>query len=128
MEEAFVALLLASAGVQALAYDRVTWVKRDQDAALPAVVLHRIAGAPEYHLTGQSSLFDSVVQADCWGETYAQAKLLARAVKAAVSAHADANFQGLFVMAERDDVEPPADGLPEIHRTSLDVRVWSLVS
>jgi hypothetical protein len=127
MEEALVAMLLADAGVQALMATRVTWMKRTQGAPLPGGVLNRIAGqGVGDHMRGQDGLAYALVQVDAYGATYADSKRASRALRAALIARADPRFTGIFIRAERDFLEPAANGQPEIHRTSLDAEVWFL--
>lgn len=120
MEEALIAHLLADSGVAALAGTRVYPVLRPQGEPLPAITVTRITGGPGYTLEGSDELADSIAQVDCWAGTYADAKLLARAVKAAAAGVA--GVQGVFIDAERDSVARPAN--ENIFRTSIDLRVW----
>lgn len=125
MEEALVAHLLAQSGITAVSGQRITWGRRTQGAALPAIVLHRIDGNRDYHLSGASGLVASRVQVDCWANTFAAAKLAARAVEAAVSgAHftqGQTRFDAILIADERDDSED-VNGAP-LFRTSLDLAV-----
>lgn len=129
MEEALLALLTGSAGVTALVpAGRIVWASR-VGPTLPAIVLWTVSARPDYAMAGANGLVVALVQIDCWGSTYAQAKSTARAVKAALSGHRDGVFQGLFVEGERDSFEAgdgaPPDAAPTgFHRTSLDVRAW----
>ncbi|MCR5874365.1 DUF3168 domain-containing protein [Phenylobacterium sp. J426] len=131
MEDELRARLLAATALVALVpAERIAWSRR---RGMPAVALWRVSGRPDYHLKGASGLVDSVVQIDCWGSTYEQAKNIARAVKVALSGFSDAVFRGVFIENERDGFEAgdgaPSSGAPSnFFRTSLDVRVWSTVS
>ena len=128
MEEDLRGQILSHAAVRSLTGQRVTWVMRPQGSPLPAVVLHRITGGREYTYAGRIDLVSSLVQIDCWGQSYAQAKSVSRAVIAALDA-LTTPFQGAFVEDERDTYErgeapPTTSGTPDFYRTSLDVRVW----
>lgn len=128
MEEALTAQLLASAGLLALVGERITWGLREPGSPLPALVLTLISARPDYTTTGASGLTDNLIQADCWGATYAEAKAVARAV-IDVCAQLSAPFRGpAFVESERDDAfqaaAPDADGGTDLFRTSLDLRAW----
>jgi len=128
MEEDLVAQLLADAGLSALVGDRITWNLRDQAGALPAVVLHLIDATRQRFLGGRRSGFEGAyLQADCWGSTFAEAKDVSRAFRAALDNLTGA-FRGSAEEHERDDafLDPaPVGHRPaELHRTSLDVRVW----
>lgn len=125
MEEALVAYLLAQAGPSAMVSDRITWARRGQGKPLPAVVLYRIDGAPDYHLGGASGLVSSRVQVDCWANTFGDAKRTARAVAIAVSGmrfnQGAIRFDALLIIDERDSSED-LNGTP-LFRTSLDLAV-----
>lgn len=123
-------LLAATALADLVPPDRIVWGQRQ---GLPAVALWRVSGRPDYHLKGASGLVDSVVQIDCWGSSYGEAKSVAREVRAVLSGLSDAVFRSIFIENERDGFEA-GDGAPDgstpsnFYRTSLDVRVWSTVS
>lgn len=126
MEEALTALLLANAGVSAMVGDRVNWSARPDDAALPAVTLHRISGRRDQTSSGRSGLVDSTVQIDTWGRTFKEAKLLARAVILALP-HARTLtggivLQGIFIDSESDSFE--GDAPEPLYRTRIDISVW----
>lgn len=126
MEEAFIAHLLATAGVTALVGTRVYFSMAPQDAAAPRVVVHRISGLPVYHTSGQSDLCDTRLQVDCWATTALSAIQIARAVKATCLASftQDAiEFSSITQLSERTSFsgEGPT---ARLHRVSLDFRVW----
>lgn len=125
MEEAMVAWLLEQAGLSARVRNRITWLRRKQGGALPAIVLHRAGGDRDYHLTGASGLVASRVQADCWGDSFADAKTTARALEAAASGARfvrDAvRFDAVLVVDERDDSFD--ENGKALFRTSLDLMV-----
>lgn len=125
MEAALIAHLLAQAGITALVGNRINWLRRPQAAVLPDIILHRIDGAPDYHLTGPSGLVESRVQVDCWADTFAGAKHIARAVEAAVSGQrftrGAIRFDAILILDEGDDT---FDETPNVYfRTRLDLAV-----
>lgn len=124
MEAALIAKLLASAGITAQVGQRITWARRDQGGTLPAIVLNRIDGVPDYHLSGPSGLVESRVQVDCWGSSYGAAKAIARAVEAVVSGarftQGGVRFDAILIVDERDST---FDETTPIFRTSLDLQV-----
>lgn len=126
MEAALLARLLATAGLTALVSTRINWGRRPQGETLPAVVLHRIDGSPNYHLTGSSGLVESRVQVDCWGSTYGSAKAVARQVEAAVSGlrftRGAIRFDVILILDERDSTFD--ENNEPIFRTSLDLGVF----
>ncbi len=128
MEEALRTILLGAAGVSALVGTRVDWGLRPQHvAALPAVVLHKISSPRDYNMDGASGLVDSRIQATCYGETYADAKLTARAVMAAVNGLATTQSGVVF---QRIDIDNERDGNGEqqnghhLFWTSIDLQIW----
>lgn len=128
MEEGLIAKLLADGGVAALVSTRVFPGRRPQASPLPAIVLHTISGEPIYTDQGEAGLASARVQFDCWGETYASAKGVARAVKSALSAFVGqaggVTFQNILVDAERDFSEGGSDAAEYLYRTNLDLIVW----
>lgn len=130
MEEAFTAYLLGATGLTALVSNRIDWVKRPQGKPLPAIVLQKVDGAPVYSDEGESGLFSARIQVDCWAETYAAVKAVARQVMARLSATTESaftqnniSFQSAFNSDEQDVLEVDADGHP-IYRVRLDFIVW----
>ncbi len=127
MEEALIALLLADAGVAGIAAARIFPGARPQGSALPAVVLHRISGAPLYADDGEVGLEKARIQVDCWADTYAGAKLLARAVTAVLSGFEGTagatHFHIIELDAERDLRQGGANAEAYPFRTMLDFLV-----
>lgn len=128
MEEALIAYLKANAGVAAVVGTRVTAGERKQGGDLPAIVFHLIGSDPHYADQGTTGLVDSLIQFDCWGETYADAKRAARAVKAALQdfegTTGGVEFQAVFLENEQD-FPPSGNNQSEyLHRTKLDFNPW----
>jgi Protein of unknown function (DUF3168) len=127
MEEAIIARLIADAGVSAIT-TRVHPGSVPQGAALPAIVFNLIDGAPTYTDDGETGLASSRVQIDCWAASYPQAKRLARAVKASLSAFVGTSggiaFQYILLDTERDLREAGINADDYPFRTSLDFIVW----
>lgn len=130
MEEALIARLLASTALAALVGDRITPGRRDQGAALPALVVHKIDAPRDYHLQGASGLITARMQVDCWGADYASAKRAARAVAAAMSgarwSAAGVRFDGVLVEDESDDTFD--EGSEALFRTRLDLMVHHAIA
>lgn len=121
MEEALVALFLADAALAGLIGSRIHWGVRPQGEALPGVTLFRTDGAEGRIYTGGDGFADSIVQADCWAETYAAAKGVARALKAAAVGRHGAVLKGVFVESERDGTEHAPPNF--YYRVTIDLRV-----
>lgn len=93
LEEAVVARLRAAAAVTALVGSgntaRIYWLVRPQGGALPAVVLTVSSEDRDQHLDGDNDMIETVVQADSWATSQAQASALDAAVRAALMPPAD---------------------------------------
>jgi hypothetical protein len=128
MEEALIAKLLATPGVAGLAGTRVYPGSRPQGSPLPALVFSLIDGMPLYADDGEVGLAQSRVQIDCWADSYADAKTLARSVKAALSGFVGmsggVDFPTIFIDAERDLREGGSNAAEYLFRTSIDFIVW----
>ena len=121
MEEALRAALLATSGVTALVADRLDWGLRPEGAT--SVRLQLVGTVPVYTHAGRDALTPYRVQADCFGRRYGEAKLLARAIEAAVGGLTRPAFEACFLLGERDDQDTDVAGQP-LHRTSLDFQIW----
>jgi hypothetical protein len=106
-----VAALVVSGGVT-----RIYPLEVPQDVVMPAVVYQRIASAPEVTLDGDAGLDAVRVQVSCWAATYAGAKELAAAVRAAVNA---SNLRAVTEI-EIDD----RDTETRQYRVIIDFRIW----
>lgn len=126
MEEAIINLLLASGAVNAIAGDRIFWSARPDEVDLPAITLHRITGLRDTTMSGRSGLVSSTVQIDAWGRTFKEAKLLGRAVIAALpharTATGGIVLQGIFIESESDTFE--GNDPQPLYRTRIDISVW----
>lgn len=126
MEEALIAYLLAHSPLTALVGSRIRPVIAKQGEGFPSVVVSMVSHLPEYVTQGPVSLADSRVQVDCYGETFAASRAVARAIKLRMSGQrftsGGVEFQQCTVIAERSSYE---DGKEvKLHRTSVDFRVW----
>ena len=130
MEEAITDLLLGASGLTALVGQRITWATRPQAHALPAVVLHKIDGAPVYSDEGESGLFSARIQIDAWATTYAAARAVSREIMAVLSGYGPDSpatgieFQGVFAEAEQDSFEEATGGV-RLYRVRGDFIIWS---
>lgn len=129
MEEALRALLAGTAAITNLTGTRIYWGRRSQStSALPAIVLERVSGRRDYHMTDASGLVETRVQADCFGETYAQAKTAARALMDAVNAYSgtvsSTVFQRISIEGERDYDGKESNAARHLFVTSIDLLIW----
>lgn len=128
MEEELRAALLANAGVAAIIAARASWGGRPQTSQVPALILHVIASPQQHTYRGRNERVERVVQIDCWGGTYLEAKGLARAVLACLDGLKAWPLK-VFPLDVRDDdftqaEGPDASGASDLYRTSIDARVW----
>lgn len=128
MEEALRSLIVSASGVTNLVSTRVYWRQAPQSVSANFINLHRVGGGRDYKMGGASGLVESRVQVDCWGGKYSEAKLIARAVEAAVSGYSGTiggkQVQGIFIDAERDDDQSDSGDVATRYRTSLDLLIW----
>lgn len=108
------AALIADATVAGLVGTRISPPPRPQDSGEPAVVLQVIGTEPEWHLRGQSDLDKVVLQIECHGTTYQQAKVLAAAVRAVLE------LRGDVMTSEIREHE----SVTETHQFTQDWDVW----
>lgn len=111
-----VAVLQAAQPVQALAAKRISPVIKSQALALPAVTLQRSAVNPVNSLTGHCDLDENQIQVDSWAETYAAARALADACRAAIQA------AGHVMNSEFDNYEPSVE--PGVYCITQSYSVW----
>jgi len=96
MEEALRTLMLGNAGISARVGTRITWGERLQGSAVPAINMDVASKLTIYHMTGASSYNKYRVQINCYGNSYADAKLTSRAVSDFLSTYQAGDFQGIF--------------------------------
>lgn len=121
METEVTSLLASVAG------GRRYWVRAPQNAAKPYVVLYRIDGIPTYTYSGRAGLIASRVQANCYGETYASAKLTAAALIAALEGantlgdSPPGKIQAIFIESDgRDLATEDAGAVQHLFAVSVD--------
>lgn len=128
MKEALRAHLLADSGVAAVIGSRVAWGVLPRGGALPSIALHLIDGQRDYAMQAPSGLVRARVQADCWALTYADATAVSRAARGALSGLRQTvdgvEFQGIFLIDERDLSEEGTGADELFHRVSLDFEIW----
>lgn len=120
MEEIIRALLLADSGVSSHAGTRINFGVHPQGEPLPAVVLNTISDNEGYLIASPDGLNAARIQADCYAGTYGAAKLLSRAVSAALSGHSGNGIKGVFHAGSRDGREGGANEAERPYRVSLD--------
>lgn len=124
MEEALRALLLASSGVASLAPSaRINWGAHPQGADLPSLVLNTISGSEGLTMSGPDGIETSRVQIDAYAHTYAGAKILSRAVIAALHAYRSGAFRLVVHEGTRDSREGGSNEAERPFRCSMDFTV-----
>lgn len=117
VESEIIAVLAASdSPFPTSAENKVYALVLPDDATMPAITYQRISNVPVDDLSGHSGLDHVRMQVDCWAETYAAAKELAKEVRAIMTA---AGFKALLA-TDRDDYEPDT----QRYRASSDYLVW----
>jgi hypothetical protein len=66
----------------------VWWVEMPEEALLPGIVLSQVSGAGIPTMDGPDPLHTARIQVSCYGETFADAKSLARAVRTTLEGYA----------------------------------------
>lgn len=128
MEEAIRSRLLATSGVTSLVGSRVYWGSRPQGGTLPDIIIRNISGAPIYTDDGESGLAEARLEIDCYGETFGNAKSVARAVIVSLSAFfgqvGGVTFQYILLDSERDFRDAGINADEYLFRTNMDFIVW----
>lgn len=114
MQQVLANLLLAHAPLKALVVNRIQWDTIPQSEPFPSVVMFVISGVTDYTMQGASGLVMTRVQFDCRGNTAAQARQVANALRDRLSGFSGVfsgyHFQGCFEQGQRTrfDRDPPA--------------------
>lgn len=88
IETAIWQILADDSGVGTLCGDRIYPIGVPQDGTLPAVTYQQIAGPRDHTFSGASGLVVAFYQVTSWATTYAAAKGLSEAVRAALDDYA----------------------------------------
>lgn len=124
MDEVLWALLTGAPAVFSAAGDRIYWGLAPQGAQLPYIVLTRISGFDDPHLTGTDGLWRYRVQVDCYGSDRPSVVPLQLAVVALLNGYSTftgSGITGCFIDSIRDDIEDAASG--QVFRISSDFNI-----
>lgn len=130
MEKDLIAYMLTLTGITTLCSSRIYPISRPQGDSLPALVVQRISGSPEYADDGEVGLEFGRIQVRAWGETYGAAKDLIAAVIDNLSAVADVTqgsttFRQIHVDVIRDDPRTGGNNTSEyLFSSSVDLTIW----
>lgn len=125
--EAVVARLKADSSVTAIVADRIYWVVRPQDDALPCLVLQVVSEERTQHLKGFDDCFEARVQVAAQSLRYSESRKLAEAAVAALIDVAECDdATGDNIIFWRGSVDGPRDlGSQEetrfVHRAVMDL-------
>jgi len=120
MEEQLRAILLAASSVTDIVGNRINWGSIPQGQNYPGVAMHVIDEISESTMTGPDGLLQGRVQIDCYALTYAQSKVLARAIIATLDGFRGGIFSGIFLASARDSRESGTNEADRPFRVSLD--------
>lgn len=139
IEKSLVIYLKSISAVSALVGDKVYPLSAKQGIGYPRIEYQALSGLALASLdSGPCSLHQARYQLSCWGETYSEAKDLARAVKGTATTQRLDGYRGWmggqaagnFVQSSRiensqDDEEPPVhDDDEKLERVIFDVILW----
>lgn len=129
IDESLLQLLLAEAGVIALAGTRVYSTQAPQGTAMPCVVYARDNNSrgPYMHMRGMTGLTRATFSISCLGASLMDVRNLARAVRNALQYKQSTSIRLAVVKSDDDSTEPTGGGeqLP-IYRTDLSVEITYL--
>lgn len=117
LEEKIFDQLSADTAIAAAVSTRIYPVIAPQNAAYPHVTYQRISGGQVNSLDGYGGTENPRIQIDCWAETYAAAKSLAKAV---MDSMLEATAFTALMISDQDlsELDQP------IYRVSMDFSCW----
>lgn len=121
MEEDFRTVLRDDAAIMAATSGQIEFGHLPQGSTGPAIRLTTVSRPEDYYLDGPAGTKRARVQVDCFGDTYAQAKLLCRQVRSRLSGYSDARFQAMFLLSERDVSDSATDEVARWFGVQMDV-------
>ena len=126
IDESLIQLLLADAGVVAIAGTRIYSTQAPQGTAMPCIVFTRETQGrgPYMHMAGMTGLIRATYTVSCLGESLIDTRNLGRAVRVALQYKRTATVRLAVVKNDDDLTEPQGGGeqLP-IYRTDIGVEI-----
>ena len=126
IDESLIQLLLADAGVVAIAGTRIYSTQAPQGTAMPCVVFTRETQGrgPYMHMSGMTGLIRATYTVSALGESLIDTRNLGRAVRVALQYKRTATVRLVVVKNDDDLTEPQGSGeqLP-IYRTDIGVEI-----
>lgn len=120
MEEQLRGILLAASSVTDIVGNRISWGSIPQGKGYPSIAMHVIDEVSQSTMAGPDGLLQGRVQIDCYALTYAQAKILSRAVILVLDGYQGGIFSGIFLASARDSREGGTNEAERPFRVSLD--------
>jgi hypothetical protein len=126
IDESLIQLLLADAGVMAIAGTRIYSTQAPQGTAMPCIVFTRETQGrgPYMHMSGMTGLIRATYTVSALGESLIDTRNLGRAVRVALQYKRTATVRLAVVKNDDDLTEPQGGGeqLP-IYRTDIGVEI-----
>ena len=126
IDESLIQLLLADAGVVAIAGTRIYSTQAPQGTAMPCIVFTRETQGrgPYMHMAGMTGLIRAIYTVSALGESLIDTRNLGRAVRVALQYKRTATVRLAVVKNDDDLTEPQGGGeqLP-IYRTDIGVEI-----
>ena len=126
IDESLIQLLLADAGVVAIAGTRIYSTQAPQGTAMPCIVFTRETQGrgPYMHMSGMTGLIRATYTVSALGESLIDTRNLGRAVRVALQYKRTATVRLAVVKNDDDLTEPQGGGeqLP-IYRTDIGVEI-----
>lgn len=128
LDEGIIDYLDGIAGITALVSTRVYSFRIPQNATLPCIVLQRIS-TPRIATMDMSGATGTLAsprfQFDAWATTYASAKAITDAIRAALNGRTGATGTGVTIRAAliQDEV-PEYDPETKLYRGRSDYQIW----
>lgn len=125
MEEALVARLLAKPAITLMVDGRINWLDRPTPV-LPSITMTVVHSNREYNHDGPDDLQMPRVQFDFWGVSYAQSKMLYRAVLSEMEVAQQFGtvlFEPATEISSHDMPKETLDGGTQVFRYTLEMYV-----
>lgn len=121
-----VSVLEGDAGVDAIAGDRIypLVLPKNEDVTYPAITYQEISLRGTFSHSGDESLDLPRYQIDCWAETVAEARSLARAVRAALAGIVHTSDGETFRGGFLDNEDEGYDDEARKYRVRADYMLW----
>lgn len=121
IEESLRTALVSAPAVAAIVNARIYPVVAEDTAATPYITYMNASSTRAPSMSAPGTLRNARIQIDCWAATYAQAKALAAAVRAAVEG--SAAFKAVLLL-EQDGYESQT----KTHRQLIEFSIWATES